>query len=129
MQKGQLLNQFTFLEREIKKLAGDTEILTDTQANLGKIFEENELKFAQMGIMTLPQLKEKFKEIDEASKDLATTMSDEMQTAIVTASQAFTSDFVNSLMEGEDALASFKNFAKSMVSQIITIFLQMAVVN
>ena len=129
MQKGQLLNQFTFLEREIKKLAGDTEILTDTQANLGKIFEENELKFAQMGIMTLPQLKEKFKEIDEASKDLATTFDDELRQAVINQSNAFTTDFVNSLMDGENALDSFKNFAKSMVSQIIAIFLQMAVVN
>jgi len=33
------------------------------------------------------------------------------------------------LMDGENALDSFKNFAKSMVSQIIAIFLQMAVVN
>jgi tape measure domain-containing protein len=57
------------------------------------------------------------------------TFSDEMQQAIVSASQAFTSDFVNSLMQGENALGSFKDFAKSMVSQIITIFLQMAVVN
>ena len=129
MQKGQLLNQFTFLEREIKKLAGDTEILTDTQANLGKIFEENELKFAQMGIMTLPQLKEKFKEIEEASSDLATTFDDELRQAVINQSNAFTTDFVNSLMDGENALDSFKNFAKSMVSQIIAIFLQMAVVN
>ena len=129
MQKGQLLNQFTFLEREIKKLAGDTEILTDTQTNLGKIFEENELKFAQMGIMTLPQLKEKFAEIEEASSDLATTFDDELRQAVINQSNAFTTDFVNSLMDGQNALDSFKNFAKSMVSQIIAIFLQMAVVN
>jgi tape measure domain-containing protein len=57
------------------------------------------------------------------------TFSDEMQQSIVSASQAFTSDFVNSLMAGENALDSFKNFAKNIVSQIITIFLQMAVVN
>lgn len=129
MQKGQLLNQFSFLEREIKKLSGDTEILTDTQANLGKIFEENELKFAQMGIMTLPQLKEKFAEIEQASSDLATTFDDELRQAVINQSNAFTTDFVNSLMDGENALESFKNFAKSMVSQIIAIFLQMAVVN
>ena len=129
MQKGQLLNQFTFLEREIKKLAGDTEILTDTQTNLGKIFEENELKFAQMGIMTLPQLKEKFAEIEEASSDLATTFDDELRQAVINQSNAFTTDFVNSLIDGQNALDSFKNFAKSMVSQIIAIFLQMAVVN
>jgi len=57
------------------------------------------------------------------------TFSSEMQTAIISASQAFTSDFVKSLMDGENALDSFKNFAKNIVNQIITIFLQMAVVN
>ena len=128
-EKGQLLNQYTFLENEISKLAGDTEMLADTQANLGAIFSENEAKFALMGITTLPQLEEKFKEIQEASSDLATTFSDEMQTAIISASQAFTSDFVQSLMDGENALDSFKNFAQNIVNQIITIFLQMAVVN
>ena len=129
MQKGQLLNQFNFLETEIKKLAGDTEILAETQKNLGTIFEENELKFAAMGIFTLPQLEEAYQKVEAASSDLATTFDDELQQAIVNASNAFTSDFVNSLMEGENALDSFKNFAKDIVSQIITIFLQMGVVN
>tara|TARA_R100000734_G_C3319162_1_gene114475 strand:+ start:3656 stop:5566 length:1911 start_codon:yes stop_codon:yes gene_type:complete len=63
-------------------------------------------------------------ELDETA-----TFSSEMQTAIISASQAFTSDFVQSLMDGENALDSFKNFAKNIVNQIITIFLQMAVVN
>ena len=69
--------------------------------------------------------------LEDMKTDLAdvTTFSSEMQQAIVSASQAFTSDFVNSLMAGENAMDSFKDFAKSMVSQIITIFLQMAVVN
>jgi hypothetical protein len=52
-----------------------------------------------------------------------------MAPAIAAAAQAFTSEFVNSLMEGESALDSFKNFAKDIVGQIITTFLQMAVVN
>ena len=63
-------------------------------------------------------------ELDETA-----TFSSEMQTAIISASQAFTSDFVQSLMDGENALDSFKNFAKNIVNQIITIFLQMGVVN
>jgi len=58
-----------------------------------------------------------------------TSMSNEMKQAIINSSEAFTSDFVEALMEGENALASFKDFAKNMVNQIITIFLQMAVVN
>ena len=45
------------------------------------------------------------------------------------ASLAFTDDFVDALLEGENALESFKNFAKTIVSQIITTFLQLAVVN
>jgi hypothetical protein len=57
------------------------------------------------------------------------TFSDEMQQTIINASNAFTTDFVNSLMAGENALESFKNFAKNIVSQIISTFLQMAVVN
>ncbi len=57
------------------------------------------------------------------------TMQSEMRDAIASTAHAFTNDFVNSLMEGESALDSFKNFAKDLVSQIISIFLQMAVVN
>ena len=58
-----------------------------------------------------------------------TTFSDQMQETIINSSHAFTKDFVDSLLAGESALESFKNFAKNIVSQIITIFLQMAVVN
>jgi len=57
------------------------------------------------------------------------TFSDAMQQTIINASNAFTTDFVNSLMAGENAMDSFNNFAKSIVSQIISTFLQMAVVN
>lgn len=73
-------------------------------------------------------IEEYLDEVRLAMEDV-TTMSDEMRQAIINSSEAFTSDFVEALMEGEDALASFKDFAKNMVNQIITIFLQMAVVN
>ena len=54
---------------------------------------------------------------------------DQMQDAVIKSSEAFTKDFVDGLLAGENALDSFKNFAKNIVSQIITIFLQMEVVN
>jgi hypothetical protein len=63
-------------------------------------------------------------ELDETA-----TFSDEMQQAIVNAANSFTTDFVKSLMDGENALQSFKDFSKNIVSQIIAIYLQMAVVN
>lgn len=52
-----------------------------------------------------------------------------MTQAIVSASQAFAMDFVDALMNAESALDAFKDFAKNLVSQIIAIFLQMAVIN
>ena len=52
-----------------------------------------------------------------------------MSQAIVSASQSFAMDFVDALMNAESALDAFKDFAKNLVSQIIAIFLQMAVIN
>ena len=53
----------------------------------------------------------------------------DMKEAVIQSANAFTKDFVDSLLEGESALESFKNFSKNIVSQIIAIFMQMAVVN
>ena len=54
---------------------------------------------------------------------------DSLKDSITSATQAMTGEFVDSLMEGESALESFKNFAKSMVSQIISTFINLMVVN
>jgi hypothetical protein len=67
--------------------------------------------------------------VSESVKGLSVTFTDELKQAVISTSSAFTKDFVDSLLEGESALDSFKNFAKNIVSQIISIFLQMAVVN
>ncbi len=53
----------------------------------------------------------------------------DMKEAVIQSSNAFTKDFVDSLLEGQSALNSFKNFARNIVSQIIAIFLQMEIVN
>ena len=65
------------------------------------------------------------KELGEVSK----TFGEALAPAIQSASMAFTTDFVDALLEGQDALQSFKDFSRNIVSQIIAIFLQMAVVN
>ena len=77
----------------------------------------------------LDRLGIELKELEDDLNDVSKTFEEVMAPAIAAAAQAFTSDFVNSLMEGENALDSFKNFAKDIVGQIITTFLQMAVVN
>ena len=61
---------------------------------------------------------------DTDTSDLAA-----LKQAILETSSAFTNDFVQGLMNGQNALVSFRDFAKSLVSQIITIFLQLEVVN
>lgn len=78
-----------------------------------------------LGVDTIDEF---LKEVTE-SMDEVTTFSKEMQQAIISASNTFTTDFVDSLLEGKNALASFRDFARNIVSQIISIFLQMTVVN
>jgi len=63
--------------------------------------------------------------VEEAAK----VFDEDLQQAVVNSSQAFTKDFVDSLLDGQSALESFKNFSRNIVSQIIAIFLQMEVVN
>jgi hypothetical protein len=65
---------------------------------------------------------------DEAG-EVSSTIGEELQSAIASTANAFTNEFVNALLEGENALESFKNFSKRIVSQIIAAFLQMMVVN
>lgn len=65
--------------------------------------------------------------IDE-SEDLSETLSDVLAESITQISMSFTKDFVDSLMAGENALDSFKDFSKQIVSTIITTFLQLKVI-
>ncbi len=127
MRQGELQNSLGFITGLIQKSKGDTEQLAFATANLSEIYADNEEKLLALGV------KEKdiialLKEHTEATKKVS-TFTDEMKQSIISSSQAFTSDFVNALLDGENALESFKNFAKNIVSQIISTFLQMAVVN
>lgn len=53
----------------------------------------------------------------------------DMTNSIAQQSQQFTTTFVTALMDGQNALSAFRNFAKNIVAQIISTFLQMAIVN
>jgi hypothetical protein len=63
-----------------------------------------------------------------AAERLKTALGD-LKQSIIDSTHAFTTDFVDALLSGENAMDSFKNFAKSMVSQVIATFMQLAVVN
>ena len=85
------------------------ETIEEADANLKKVLKTTETVAEGAGVA------------NEAIADL--------KNVVIEGSAAFTTDFVDALLEGENALDSFKNFARDIVSQIIAIFLQMEVVN
>ena len=114
---------------ETKKLQDQMDYIKD----LMQTGDEKELKgiMAFLGVKDVSEMQDVVDHLGKLKDGLeeVTTFSSEMQQTIISASNAFTTDFVNSLLEGENALDSFKDFAKNIVSQIIATFLQMAVVN
>lgn len=67
-------------------------------------------------------------DLEDKTKELAEGFK-EIQEAVIATSQTFTKDFTDSLLESRNALESFRDFAKNIVSQIIAIFFQLEVVN
>lgn len=130
-----LTNEQIALQNEFDKLFQDTipefdklqvkiDTLSEALAKGTLDAKGNPLFDPVEGAAVLEHLKKLQDELDETA-----TFSDEMQQTIINASNAFTTDFVQSLMDGENALQSFRDFSKNIVSQIIAIYLQMAVVN
>ena len=68
-------------------------------------------------------------DLRDGMDDTASTFSDELAVAVQQASMAFTRDFVEGLEEAGDAMDAFESLAANIVKQIITIFLQLAIVN
>ena len=63
------------------------------------------------------------------TEEVSETLGTQLAQAVTNSANAFSNNFVTALMEGKSALSAFKDFAKNMVSQIISIFLQMAIIN
>ena len=74
-------------------------------------------------------LRDDLKDLRTDTTETAETFKETLAPAIQQISLAFTNEFVNALLTGQNALDSFKSFARNIVSQIISIFLQLAVVN
>ena len=129
MLKGQLAKAFGILEKHLISVQGDTKILGIAQENLGAIFEKNKERLAELGIMSEEDLGKAFTKLADDTNLLATELDGELKQAIINSSNAFSTDLVNSLLDGQSALESFKNFAQNLVAQILSIFLQLKVIN
>ena len=89
-----------------------------------KMIEEDFLK----GFGNIEALVEAVLGMNEASES-AIKIGDHLREVIQAQALAFSDDFVNAILSGQDALASFKDFSRNIVSQIVAIFLQLGVVN
>ena len=120
------------IQRAEDPLKGLKEINDENKESFRDFFEEINAKFPQMFADYedfITRYNAAIEEVDRTTKKAAVTFDTELRQAVINSSNAFTTDFVNSLLEGESALEAFRDFARNIISQIIAIFLQMAVVN
>ena len=129
VEQQKLNNAFNFVLNKIKSSITETDKYTFANENLKTILEENADAFAVLGITSLPQLKKALEDTKDATEDLEDVLGEELKQAVISSSNAFTTDFVNALLDGQNGLESFKDFARSLVAQIIAIFMQLMVVN
>ena len=109
-----------------------TDEILNNRTEMTKLFNEINAKYPTM-FESVDDFIEHSKNGVESLRDTVESASDifsgELLQAVVSATNSFTNDFVRALLDGQDALESFKSFAKNIVSQIISIFLQMAIIN
>jgi len=127
--EGKLITAFSLIEKHLLKQAGDTDILAFSTKNLTQIYEDNKDRLNELRITSEEQLLPVLLAMGETSDKAAQSFKDVLAPAVSSISASFTNEFVNALLEGKNALETFGNFARNIVSQIIATFLQLAVVN
>ena len=141
LSKNPLFLVFAIAALGVEKLSGSFSKMLD------KVKELGEKMFIDLGILDPEVLVDSDEKMDSLNQQIQAMIdkltggsledglkkgaefTEELQQAVTNAANAFTNDFVNGLMEGQNALQSFKDFSRNIVSQIISIFLQMEVVN
>ena len=141
---GPLIQQTFSLDEEFvkampqiqKRLAGlktESELLNAEMALFNKILADPEVMKAldltkeQIKDITT-QIGKELKEIEEGGDGAGGSL-DVLNQVVQESVNAFSTDFVNALMSGQDALDSFKDFSRNLVSQIISTFMQLGVIN
>lgn len=133
-----LKGKFGDLQKVVDGTVTPIETLKEKIAALNTLIEENDA-----GVLAfifgdrspdeiravMSQLNADLEELRTKGGEAAETFSEALAPAIASMSQAFTSQFVEALTSGKLALDDFLSFAKNIVNQIITTFLQMAIVN
>ena len=126
---GKMVRAFGLVEKHLQDLKGDTDLLNFGMERATQIFKDNEDALRSLGVTSDTELQKIFSKLVEESGKLATELDGELKQAVINSSNAFSTDLVNSLLQGQSALESFKNFAQNLVAQILSIFLQLKVIN
>lgn len=127
--QGKMASVIGLVQKHQEQLHGTSKLVEFGQNNLNEIFTKYQVLLEEIGIHNVPALEAVLKQLNTTTDDSAKTFAEVLAPAIQSMSLQFSTDFVNALLEGENALESFRDFSKNIVSQIIATFLQMAVVN
>ena len=133
-------NLSTLLDEDIKFLDEFKKLVEDSIPEIDKINAQLLKVEAMRGKLDakgnliatddeIDRVKNMLNELKGELGDLSTQLDGELKQAIINSSHAFSTDLVNALLEGQSALESFKNFAQNLVAQILSIFLQLKVIN
>jgi hypothetical protein len=130
----QMRDEIINFESDFRKLSEDTaDPLIEINRQLQLIKEvsasQQEMDFLGTTPEELATITEHLNDLAKEATDTGNTISEVLAQSISDSAQAFTSTFVDAIASGQSALSSFRNFAEDIVKQIITTFLQMAVVN
>lgn len=127
--QGKMASVMGLVQKHQEGLLGDTKLLTFGQEKLNEIYTKYKDLLGEININSAPDLKKALDDMATATDDSAKSFKEVLAPAIQQISLQFTNDFVNALLDGKNGLESFKNFARNIVAQIISTFLQLAVVN
>lgn len=111
----------------VEKQKGKVDEVALANKHLNELFAKNQEMFEEMGL-DLDDLRDALANFNDTMEE-TTTFSEHMTQAIGSSAATFSKEFTDALLEGENALDSFKDFAKNIVSQIISTFLQLQIVN
>jgi hypothetical protein len=116
-----------------KKLASDSKdagkVIAEQLGTLEEIASSKELQeFFDTSPEEIARIQTHLEGLAKEAANTGLVLSEELEQSITNLSMSFTKDFVDSLMAGENALESFKDFSKQIVSTIISTFLQLKVI-
>jgi hypothetical protein len=127
MIEGEQLRSKNFILKMLQKEKGNIDEVALSLEHLDTIYAKNEALFTAEGITSKAELAQKLEDIRDKGEEVESAL-EQLQPIIDESVNKFSNDFVQSLMDGENAMDSFKDLFKDMARQIIASALQMQVI-